>query len=214
MVEEDFEIPRPFFQGFQGLEAEKGKFSRFSRLPCPFSRFSRFSRSCIHPATTSEATSKSTSTPGYYLFSDEEVSVLEEQFADSQPSLEDVKSRFGDISGHMLSPEKLTPEKIHTRLKRMNKKQKRKQNKQTTNNKENRSDKENSDDNELLPPIFQPKRLKKYTKSGLEVVYTACWLPNKRSMSQIRDAVKDTILNKFSDQDVYSVLQGWKQKVK
>ena len=79
--------------------------------------------------------------------------------------------------------------------------------------------KEKKDDNEreqeqILPDLFLPKRSKKYTKLELETAYTECWIPGKTSVRDIREAVKNTILEKYTDMEIYSILQGWKQKEK
>jgi hypothetical protein len=131
--------------------------------------------------------------PGYCFFEPEDVGTMLEEFGDS-PTLSDVRKRFHDVEPKLKSPEKMTPEKICRKLKRLKESPIRKL-------------------SEVLPKKFWPKRMKKYTMKEYEVVYAKCWMTNQTAKGQIRGAVEGTIMDKYSDMDIYSILQAWKKKV-
>ena len=65
----------------------------------------------------------------------------------------------------------------------------------------------------ILPKKFWPKRKKKYSLKELETIYSLCWKTKKTSMGQIREAVTGSIVEEYSDQEIYRVLVNWNQKL-
>ena len=132
---------------------------------------------------------------GYCILDADDVSMVVENLG-SSPTLSEVKEKFDNVASQLKSPRKaaLTPEKLYRKLKR------------------NHESNTSPCLSKVLPKKFWPRRFKKYKLEELEAIYTLCWSTGCKSLPSIRGVVQGTSIEKYSDLEIYSVLQAWRKK--